>query len=743
MRFNHLLNNFSSGEWSPKARARSEVQQYQNACEELLNFIPQMQGGAFRRPGTSRVTLDSAYQSDIQNAFDNVEWFIMQSKMIPRVLSDNTVQLLIAMDTLPSTTWVVYDVGTPSNTGALGSVSAAADVAYSSDSLQYAQVGDLVIIVDGNGTNPPRVWHQETYTTGKLQEITDDYLTYFRTTTHFDTLAWKSVPYRPLEALDSSVYLTPSGAAGTVTLTASAAFFNAGHVGAYFKLSNNGNTGLICVTGYTNATTVTAQWRGGVQTVADFGRATAATSSWEEAAWSDYRGWPRSVVAYQGRLYYGGNDSQPDTIWASRVGNIFDMMERPLEQDAHFTGYTDDNSRPFSLTPNSAEASNIVAMSSDKTLVIHTDRSEITAYGTNSVLGPNDFMLESSSSFGANRVQPVRADNYALFIKRGGRRLCEFTFTDTQDKYKAADLAFLADHLTLDNNFPYTSNQAFYAGGILSDPIVEMVSSRGSNNVVYCKTQNGRLLGITLSKDYQINAWFQVELGGSGSSDGSLPPIIKSIVAIPNRFDEDDIIFLLVARYVNGAYVTHLEYFSGINEGEVLLSAYVDGYKTGSTMDGLTWAGFTQYIGETLQVYADDQYIGEYTVDGSGRIVTTTVYTELSAGYKYTSRLKTMPIEIGQQVPGSPSGIVKRVDEAIVKFYLTRGAKYGHSVDKLYDIDFKETTANMNAQPTLYTGIKRIAMPTDYGRECQIIIEQDKPWPCNILGIVSSGITYG
>lgn len=753
MRFNSLLNNFSAGVWSPKARARSDAQEYMSACEELLNMIPQMQGGAFRRPGTARISLAAGLETDLQNALDSVEWFYSQSIMIPKVLSDGTTQILVAFDTQPSTTWIVYDVGTPANSGALGAVGTNADVAYSSDSLQYSQVGDLVVIVDGNGVYRPRVWTPLTYTTGTLQSVDAEY--------HADTAiaspnslpTWKTVPYRPVQALDSSVTLTPGGSSGLTTLTASAAFFSPDHVGAYFKLSDGAVTGVGRVFSYSSSTVVTFQVLSTVAGGIAHGGSANADSSWEESAWSTYRGFPRTVCAYQGRLYYGGNESQPDTIWASRAGNVFDMMERPFEQDSAYTGYTDDNSRPFTLTPNSKEASNIVALSSDKTLIIHTRRSEIVAFGTSGILGPNDFMLQSSSTFGANRVLPIRSDNYSLFVKKGGRKLCEVTFTDDQDKYKATDLTFLADHLTRDDNFSNKTTSVFSSGGVNDDPIVEIVSSSSENNLVFCKTQNGRLLGISLSKEYKMNAWFEVELGGS--MDTGYPPLVKSIVTVPSRFDADDYVFMLVARKINGSYKVFLEVLSFANEGvglsalpeatsSYIYNPYVDSHKTGTNAgSGLTWSGFSDYIGETLQVYGDGNYIGEFTVNGSGNIVTTTAYTYLSAGYQYTSRLKTLPIEIGQQVPGSPQGIIKRVDEAIIKFYLTRGAKYGHSTDKMYTIDFKDPTANMNAQPTLFTGLKRVHMPTDYARECQIIIEQDKPWPCNILGIISSGITYG
>ena len=51
-----ILNNFNSGELSPKLDARSDLQKYLTGCRVLENFIPLVEGGAQARPGTYYVT---------------------------------------------------------------------------------------------------------------------------------------------------------------------------------------------------------------------------------------------------------------------------------------------------------------------------------------------------------------------------------------------------------------------------------------------------------------------------------------------------------------------------------------------------------------------------------------------------------------------------------------------------------------------------------------------------------------
>ncbi len=52
---NVLVNNFTTGEVSPKLAARYDLSVYQNGVSRLENFLPMIQGGITRRPGTKAI----------------------------------------------------------------------------------------------------------------------------------------------------------------------------------------------------------------------------------------------------------------------------------------------------------------------------------------------------------------------------------------------------------------------------------------------------------------------------------------------------------------------------------------------------------------------------------------------------------------------------------------------------------------------------------------------------------------
>lgn len=715
MKFNNLTNTFTSGEWSQKMRARSDAEEYQKSCEIMENFIPRIQGGAFRRRGTELIQLSAGADTDIQNAIDND---FVKTKMIPIVRSDLTRKVLILTDTTPNTTYVVFDAASPSGSGSSPTIMAGANFAVGAASTKFASVGDVVVMTQattGVGTIP-RTWYVDPGF-GETIGLIREYFPY--------GARYKTFPYLPVNANGSSVTLTAGAATGITTLTASAAFFNPGHVGSFFKLSAAGSTGAVIVSSYVSPTILNVVVESTVPTVAV---GAASGTSWEEAAWSDYRGWPRYITAYQGRLIYGGTKYQPSTIWGTRIGNVFDLMERPFEQDSDFTGYTDDNSRPFTLTPNAGDTGPIRGLNSGKSLMILCENGEIVGYGTNGALGPNDVSFESDTAFGANSPMAIRANSFQIFVQKGGRKLRDISFNDDETKYKTMDLTFMADHLTIRDN-----------GNI--DNIVEIIRVESDGSYVLAKTQNGRLLCLAIDRDYKVNAWCRITLGGASQNEDF--PLVKSMCAIATGLTSPDIVFMLVQRYSDGANRIFLEKLD-MSEG-IGTTRHVDCLRTyapGGPPTTTVVSGASYLEGETVQVIADGIYIGEKTFDAAGNFTVTNPASSFVYGYKAPAILKPSPIEVGNQIPNSPQGLIKRIDEVVIKFYQTYGAKYGTTEARLLDIEFRPTSLPMNQPPTMFTGMKVLKIEDAYARESQVIIKTDNPYPCNVLSIVSKGVCY-
>jgi len=149
--------------------------------------------------------------------------------------------------------------------------------------------------------------------------------------------------------------LTPSATTGSITLTASAAAFNAGHVGTHIHV----NGGFVTITGYTSATVLAG-------TVTTTLTGTGADATWSEWAWSGGRGYPRTATFHENRLVFGGTRDAPETLFGSVTGDFFNFDDK--------TGGTVIDSSAFKFTLSTDEIHIIRDLKSQRDLEIFTSQ---------------------------------------------------------------------------------------------------------------------------------------------------------------------------------------------------------------------------------------------------------------------------------------------------------------------------------------------------------------------------------
>lgn len=738
MKFNTIVNNFTSGVWSPKMIARAETEEYFKSCTELKNMLPMIYGGAFSRPGSLFENVGT-FQSRIQDG----------TRIFPFSISNGSRYLLVVGPYNPldaATKWFVYD--TISRTSTDVTASSDADFSTITASLRVTQVGDVLVIIDNAGIGCPRyLFFLPGTTIPRLVSYANAYV--ISGLSVAESKAWEKVPYKPVSAngIDGTITVTGTlTAGGAVTLTSSIPRFysayigssTSGEVGLFIKFSKGTKTGVVEVLGYTNASTVTGLVRSDMSALgaspitfgASSGGATDGTS-FELAAWNDYDGWPRTVTSFEQRLYYGGSAQYPDTIWGSRVGDIFTMMEVPFQQDPTFSSFSSDNSRPWSAAlAVSSESHAIRAMSAAKTLTIHTLKLDIVAYGGNSnVLGPLNKSFSSSTSFGSTNVQPVRVNNYLTYVQRGGKKVRDLVYSFDEDQYKAQDLSFMADHY------------------FVNDPIEELCSFEMLSSFLLARTENDKLYACSLDRDYKMNAWHQWELGGTQAK-------VKSFAVSPsggNQHDED-VLFLVVERNTGSGLIYNLERVSSIYDKETydfqgnniisIDSAYdkAVGVPTNVFDVRMPTTLYSHLAGHTVAVFADGFYIGDYPIV-AGTITLPKSYSYIVFGVKYTKRFKISPIQAGAKY-GTPVNQVKTAARMIINFYKTLACSYKTTGTlTMSEVAFREPGVAGNAVTPLFTGEKVVTLPSYIGRKFEVEIETTEPLPMNVLSLVFEGIT--
>lgn len=221
------LVSFNAGELSPKLDARVDTEKYAAGCRQCQNMIPMPHGGVTRRKGFQFVAAAKFDATDkpvrlIDFQFSREVSFILElgEKYMRFYYLGN--QILDGTDP--------YEIATPYT-------------AAECQELQYVQINDVVFI-----THPSHPVY-------KLSRIANDDWT-------LEEVDFDRPPFLD-ENLEATT-INPSGTTGTISLVASAAVFEAGHVGGYFQLGHRRSTTsvekTITATGASSSTFVDGRW---------------------------------------------------------------------------------------------------------------------------------------------------------------------------------------------------------------------------------------------------------------------------------------------------------------------------------------------------------------------------------------------------------------------------------------------------------------------------------------------------
>lgn len=711
MKFRSLTNNFLFGEISRKARARTDIPEYNKSCQLMERFIPYVNGGASKSPGT-RFIKD------------------MGSTVAPGVLPfvvDKTLGYYVTLDPTRANAGKYIRIfkvdGTEMTVDetlflAADNVISIFPTTIDPRGFVFATLGDSLFITHNSGTQMPFI----VFRTGDTTFEVTPYYGYPAAALGPGSIdGVLKQPYRDVNV--SSVTMTPSAvAAGTQIVTASAAFFNLGHVGSYLKLTQAGVTGTHRIISYTSpiivntAPPLSLAWP-----------ALTATTDWEEQAWSDYRGWPKAVTIFEERMVWGGVSGEGDTIRGSLAGNVFHLMGRKYQQDlaADVSGLNyfgaDLNTDPYAFVVGADNSNAIQWLAPSNSLYVGTLAEEYAGNGGQEILGPLSPGFKSQTGYGSSPTKVVKVGNEILYVSRDGRKVRTFRFSDENGSNLSFDLSYLADHMSRLGGDSYGFIDASY---------------QQSRDTIWYINANNYLVGLTYSRETGALAWHRHPIKDSQG--------IMGIATIPNAEGNFDTTAIIVKRTINSSVVYYLEIIGAPYEAESLgdtgtleedIPMFLDSSKTevlGGTTDTLT--GYIHLIGEVVTVTKDGYFYGSYTVSGTGTIVLVAswpVNTRFVVGLPYTAYLTLNPVQGGGDF-GADEGSLKSLDTAFLDLY------------KTYDCEITTTSLPLNLLPLsfetdLKTEIVEKQLENSQSLENAVVIKSENPYPCNILFIVSRG----
>lgn len=412
-------------------------------------------------------------------------------------------------------------------------------------SIQYVQLDDVIKITykdDATNANKPLELIRHAANNWTLQTVT-----------------FSCTPF--LNENLTSTTLMASGTTGNITVSASAAIFNSKHVGSFWRLGTTTvvdgveRQGFFKITAFTDSTHVTAavQWQ--LST-------TSATKVWSEGAWGDYRGYPSTVGLMDGRLYYGRTPNSPRNVYGSR----------PYAYEDFTPAVSNENSGAINIelaTNASGDGSDIKWIIGSNFLLVGTYGSEFVVKGSgDSGITPTDVSARARSNWGVEAIQPITVDSMIHFVQRTGKKVRQFTYDYYLDAYKAIDVSLYSEHL-------------------FNSPIIDIAHQKNPDSILWCLREDGKIAGLTLETNQQIQAWCLLEFDG----------VVESLEAIPSYNGLYDEVYFIVKREINGQTVRHIERMQDIITPENQnLCWYV--------RDGLYFSAFEATEGKTLTLSA-------------------------------------------------------------------------------------------------------------------------------------------
>jgi len=640
-----LQTNFTTGEIDPLLTSRIDINQYYNGLDKARNVLIQPQGGVIRRPGLEYVdTIPSA--ANPQNG----------CRLVPFEFSTSQSYMLLFVN---NRMYIYKNKVLVTNINASGNDYLTTTISSSYiNFMDYAQSADTLIVVHED-MQPKQITRGASDSTWTISDITFEYIPQYAFT---------------ISTTNGAHNLTPSEVDGNITISTSGGTFSASDVGQYIEA--NDGIGRARIVNFVSSSEVDA-----IVEIPFFNTDAIAAGSWfiergYENTWSASKGWPRTVTFHQGRLYFGGSKSRPNTIFASRVARFFDF--NPGET-------LDDDAIVATLATDSVNA--ITGLFAGRDLQIFTKGGEFfISQASLDPITPNNIVVSTATRRGAKEgIKPVGAESGTLFIQRAGKALREFLFSDVELSYISNNISLLSSHL-------------------LKSPS-DMALRKATS------TDDGDLLLIVNEQDGSL-ATYSILRGQN--------VIAPSLCTVDGTFEkvavDVDTIYFVVKRTINGSTVYYIEAFNDDNttDSNVLL--------IGASLPGTTTVtGLNHLEGKTVKVIADDVMQNEKVVS-SGQIIIDSVPTAyIEIGLDYIPEVKTLPVEL-KLSSGNIIAQRKRIVEATANMYLTQNLTLNGN-------DFIFTAGEF------YTGLKRRKPMLGYDKKGQMTFSQSEPLFFTLLGI--------
>jgi hypothetical protein len=299
--------------------------------------------------------------------------------------------------------------------------------------------------------------------------------------------------------------------------------------------------------------------------------ANGGTDVWAVGAWSYRYGYPGEVEFYADRIWFAGTPGDPQTVWASNIGdyNNFGRSSPIVDSDA------------VSFTINARQVNAIRDLVPlDSLLVLTTGGEWKVTGGQDDVVTPSTIGIKPQSYYGIGNVPARALGESAILLQEQGQKVRDLAYQFEKDGFRGSEISIWADHLVEGYSFRW----------------IEKASAPWQ--IVWLVRDDGVLVGCTYLPEQEVSGWHRHDTGRNTLDPDIGEDRVLDVCCLP-RMDETQT-YALVRRVINGQVRQYIEQKAPTRQPEILDWKYLDsmlsydGRNTGATTITLTGATWTE-----------------------------------------------------------------------------------------------------------------------------------------------------
>ncbi|WP_321878477.1 hypothetical protein [Paraburkholderia bannensis] len=759
-----ILTTFDAGELSPFIGGRVDLAKYPNGCQILENFIPVVQGPLVRRGGTYFIgeVSDSSKRGWLKSftVSDGTNYMLEFADGVIRAYANRGQLVSGGAQVTVSAPYGIKDLTSAEGTFALRFAQSADTMyifhqSYPTQKLVRTSATSFTLtpvqfiagpFQDQNGDESKTITVSAqtgavTVTASSSIFAASDVGTimYLQQVDFSDIKPWatyKSVAVGDYRRVDERVYLcTAVGGASPVTgvETPVHTYGSAwdgdgidvsddgyGAIGVEWQYQHSGY-GYVKISGFTSGTVVTGTVTDGSSNpvMLPAQMLTTGTWKWRKALFNSGDGYPSQGTFWRDRLTL----ARGRWIALSVSGDYENFQFKEADATQDDDGMTNQlNARQLNTITWLIEQDNLlVGMNGEEWVVAPTS--------TASAVSPTNIQATRNSSYGSRSLVPLDVGGLAIFVQKAGRKVRDFDYDYSTNKYIATDTTKLADHISNGTDGTYTG-------------IISIAYQQEPYSVVWAARADGTLIGMTYDREQgrsDVYGWHRHPMGNG---------FVECVETLPSPDGSYDDVWMIVRRTINGVTKRYVEYMVRPlqDDQDIDDSFYVDCGLSYSGTAKSTFSGLDHLEGQTVQILADGATVPDQVVS-AGAVTIPLEASTVHIGLAAPARFETMQMSV-QSPAGTVQGKKKRITEVTVRFYRSLGGFIGPAFDAadvrsggssstMEEILFRRVPDLQDNSVPLFSGDKeKVKWRGGYEESPSICFKNEQPLPCVVLALM-------